>query len=125
MSVTRLTVDWVYRASESGAGWTATRRTRGAHAGADTVPHRMTRRRGAEVAANVDGHVSSAARGSGTNGNGERRLAGGGGWYQWVEGAIAILGVCSPVREDDGGGRRRGRSGGELRVLSGGRYGEV
>ena len=61
--------------------------------------------------------------GSGTNGNGERRRFAGGGWYQRVAQAIANLGGCSPVREDDGGGRRRGRSGGELRLLSDGRYG--
>ena len=72
----------------------------------------------------MDGHVSSAARGSGTNGNGERRGFAGGGWYQHVEGAKANLGVCSPVREDDGGGRRRARSGGEVRLLSDGCSGD-
>ena len=63
-------------------------------------------------------------RRSGSNDNGERRLAGESGWYQRVAQAIAILGVCSPVREDDGGGRRRGRSGEGLRLLSGGCSGD-
>ena len=58
-------------------------------------------------------------------GNGERRRFVGGEWYGDVAKAIAILGVCSPVREDDGGGRRRARSGEGARVLSGGRSGEV
>ena len=61
MSVARLTVDWVYRASESGAGWTATRRTRGAHAGADAAPHGLTRMHGAELDADVDGGEGSGA----------------------------------------------------------------
>ena len=51
---------------------------------------------------------------------GERRLLAGSGWYQEVEGASAHLGVQLRVVEDDGGGRRRGRSGGVLRALSDG-----
>ena len=66
------------------------------------------------MASHVDGHVSSAARRLGDQRPGERRRYTGGGWYQEIEHAIANSPVHSWVVGDDGDGRRRALSGGDV-----------
>ena len=88
----------------------------GAHVAADTAPRTRQVSTEGDVAADVDDGEAGGALDPMVAG--ERQRSGESGWYRRVEGAIAHLWVQLRVVEDDGGGRRRARSGGDLRVLS-------